>query len=75
MLTDIFGKNGRRIFDGLVDRLLAACRVGMTGVILLRANQQDVNESLGHALRPGLDVHHGVTIDDVLNVALPDVGG
>ena len=43
----------------------------MAGVVLPQANRQDVNESLGGALPPGLDVHYAVTMDDVLKVALP----
>ena len=60
---------------GIRSKVLAACRVGMAGVILPQANRQDVNESLGGALPPGLDVHYAVTMDDVLKVALPDVLG
>ena len=58
---------------GIRSKVLAACRVGLAGVILPQANRQDVNESLGGALPPGLDVHYAVTMDDVLKVALPDV--
>ena len=58
---------------GIRSKVLAACRVGMAGVILPQANRQDVNESRGGALPPGLDVHYAVTMDDVLEVALPDV--
>ena len=60
---------------GIRSKVLAARRVGIAEVILPRANQQDVNQSCGGALRPGLDVHHAVTMDDVLNVVLPDVLG
>ena len=51
----------------------AADRTGMAGVIVPHANRQDVKESFGDSLRPGLDVHYALTMDDVLNVALPDV--
>ena len=60
---------------GIRAKVLAACRVGMTDVILPRANRQDVDESFGNALPTGLDVHYAVTMDDVLNVALPDLLG
>ena len=60
---------------GIRGKVLAAGRVGMTDVILPRANLQDANESFGGALPPGLDVHYAVTMDDVLMVALPDVLG
>ena len=55
--------------------MLAACRVGIAGVILPQANLQDANESFGGALLSGLDVHYADTMDDVLMVALPDVLG
>ena len=58
---------------GIRGKVLAACRVGMAGVILPRANQQDVNESFGGAPPPGFDVHYAAIMDDVLRVALPDV--
>ena len=60
---------------GIRSKVLAACRVGIAGVILPRANRQDVNESFGGALRSGLDVHYAVTMDDVLKVGLSDVPG
>lgn len=60
---------------GIRSKVLAACREGMTDVILPRANRQDLNESFGGALVSGLDVHYAVTMDDVLMVALPDVLG
>ena len=60
---------------GIRSKVLAACRVGIAGVILPQANLQDANESFGGAPPSGLDVHYAVTMDDVLMVALPDVLG
>ena len=55
---------------GIRSKVLAGCREGIGGVILPRANQQDVD-----ILPPGLDIHYAVTMDDSLKVALPDVLG
>ena len=58
---------------GIRGKVLAAGRAGMAGVILPRANEQDVNESFGDTPPPGLDMRYAATMDDVLKAALPDV--
>ena len=60
---------------GIRSKVLAADRAGLAGVIVPQANRQDVNESFGDSLQPCLDVHYALTMDDVLNVALPDALG
>ena len=58
---------------GIRGKVLAAGRAGMAGVILPRANEQDVNESLGDTPPPDLDVRYAATMGDVLQAALPEV--
>ena len=60
---------------GIRPKVLAACREGVTSVILPQANRQDLDESFGGGPPSGLDVQYAVTMDDVLTVALPDVLG
>ena len=54
------------------EKLLVAGHGGMAAVVVPIANRPDVM-SVGDELRREVAVHYAVTIDDVLNVALPGV--
>jgi ATP-dependent Lon protease len=56
---------------GIKEKFLAARRAGVTTVILPADNQQDVEEDLTAEMMEGVSVHYARTIDDVLDVALP----
>ncbi len=56
---------------GIKEKFLAARRAGVTTVILPADNRQDVEEDLTPEMMEGVSVHYARTIDDVLDVALP----
>ena len=58
---------------GIREKVLAACRAGMATVVLPAANEADVGESFPGELPPGISVRYASTMDQVLEVALPDV--
>ena len=58
---------------GIRDKVLAACRSGMATVVLPAANEADVGESFPGGLPAGISVRYASTMDEVLEVALPDV--
>ena len=55
---------------GVKEKVLAARRVGIRGVILPKQNAKNVNEDLTPELRQGLTVHLVSSIDEVLALAL-----
>jgi ATP-dependent Lon protease len=56
---------------GIKEKFLAARRAGVTTVILPADNKQDVEEDLTPEMTEGVAIHFARTIDDVLDVALP----
>ena len=58
---------------GIREKVLGACRAGMTAVILPSANEADIAESFGGELPCGITVHHVREMDEVLESVLPDV--
>ncbi len=58
---------------GIREKTLAACRARMAAVILPAANAADVVESFGDQLPGAIAVRYATTMDDVLEVVLPDV--
>jgi ATP-dependent Lon protease len=58
---------------GIKEKFLAARRAGVTTVILPADNRQDVEEDLTPELMDGVSVHYARTIEDVLDVALPQL--
>ena len=52
------------------DKVLAACRCGLTRVLLPEGNRREVLEELGGALPRALEVHYVTGIDDLLELAL-----
>jgi len=56
---------------GIKEKFLAARRAGVRTVILPADNKQDVEEDLTAEMMEGVSVHYARTIDDVLDVALP----
>ena len=52
------------------DKMLAAHRCGLTGVILPERNRREVLEELGGDLPRALEVHYVTGIDDLLDLAL-----
>ena len=55
------------------EKVLAACRAGMATVVLPAANEPDAGESFPRGLPCGISVRYASTIDEVLEVALPDI--
>ena len=55
---------------GIEEKLLAAHRSGLAGVILPRGNQRDVDEDLGDELRRAVEVHYVTWVDELLALAL-----
>ena len=58
---------------GIRSKVLGACRAGMAGVILPVANKPDIADSFGNETPCGISVHYASTMDEVLELALPDV--
>ena len=58
---------------GIREKLLAASRSGMTAVLLPAANAPDVVDSFGDELPGGITARYATTMDDVIEVVLPDV--
>ena len=58
---------------GIRQKVLAACRAGMAEAVLPAANAADVAECFGRELPGGIRVRYARTMDDVLEVVLPDV--
>ena len=56
---------------GIKEKFLAARRAGVTTVILPADNKQDVEEDLTADMMEGVAIHYARTIEDVLDVALP----
>ena len=55
---------------GIEEKLLAAHRGGLAGVILPRGNQKEVDEDLGEELRRAVEVHYVTRVDELLALAL-----
>ena len=55
---------------GIEEKLLAAHRGGLAGVILPRGNQKEVDEDLGEELRRAVEVHYVTRVDELLELAL-----
>ena len=55
---------------GIAEKLLAAHRSGLAGVILPRGNQREVDEDLGDELRRAVEVHYMTRVDELLELAL-----
>ena len=55
---------------GIKEKLLAAHRGGLAGVILPRGNQKEVDEDLGEELRRAVEVHYVTRVDELLELAL-----
>ena len=58
---------------GIREKVLAACRAGMATVILPAANEPDVGESFPRGLPYGMSVRYASTMDEVIEVVLPEV--
>ena len=54
---------------GIEEKLLAAHRCGLAGVILPRGNERDVDEDLGEELRRTVEVHYVTRVDELLEPA------
>ena len=55
---------------GISEKLLAAHRCGLAGVILARGNEREVDEEVGEALRRAVEVHYVTRVDELLALAL-----
>ena len=55
------------------EKVLAACRAGMTTVILPAANKADVTDIFGDEPPCRITIHYARTIDDVFEVVLRDI--
>ena len=55
------------------EKVMGACRARMTAVILPAANEPDIADSFGNELPCDISVRYARTMDDVLEMALPDV--
>jgi len=58
---------------GIKEKFLAARRAGIETIILPAENRQDVEEDLTPELIEGVDIHYASRIEDVLEVALPQL--
>ena len=58
---------------GIREKVLGACRARMAAVVLPVANEADIAESFGGELPGGITVHYARTMDDVLEMVLPDL--
>ena len=59
---------------GIKEKVLAAKRAGVTTIILPAENQMNVDEDLTKEQIEGLDIHYVKTIEEALQVSLPEVG-
>jgi len=62
---------------GIKEKVLAAHRCGMAGVILPRQNRKQVDEDLGDDLRGAVEIHFVTRIEELLELALrpaPEAG-
>ena len=55
---------------GIAEKLLAAHRCGLAGVILPRGNEREVDEEVGEELRRAVEVHYVTRVDELLALAL-----
>lgn len=55
---------------GIGEKVLAAHRGGLAGVILPRGNQREVDEDLSAELRRAVEVHYVTRVDELLELAL-----
>ena len=55
---------------GIAEKLLAAHRCGLAGVILPRGNEREVDEEVGEDLRRAVEVHYVTRLDELLELAL-----
>ena len=55
---------------GIAEKLLAAHRCGLAGVILPRGNEREVDEEVGEELRRAVEVHYVTRVDELLDLAL-----
>ena len=55
------------------EKVLAACRASMAAMVLPAANEAEIADSFGNELPCGIRVRYARTMDDVLEVALPDI--
>ena len=55
---------------GISEKLLAAHRSGLAGVILPWGNEREVDEELGEELRRAVEVHYVTRVDELLELAL-----
>ena len=55
---------------GIEEKLLAAHRDGLAGVVLPRGNQREVDEELGDELRRAVEVHYVTQVDELLALVL-----
>ena len=60
---------------GIKEKVLAAKRAGVRGVILPAENKMNVQEDLSPEQLENLTVHYVKTIDEALQVSLPAVAG
>ena len=55
---------------GIAEKLLAAHRGGLAGVILPRGNEREVDEEVSEELRRAVEVHYVTRVDELLDLAL-----
>ena len=55
---------------GIAEKLLAAHRCGLAGVILPRGNEREVDEEVGEELRRAVEVHYVTRVDELLDLVL-----
>jgi len=58
---------------GIKEKVLAARRAGLRGVILPKQNEKNINEDISEELRRDLVIHYVTTIDEVLALAFAPV--
>ena len=58
---------------GIREKVLGACRARMTAVVVPSGNEADIAESFGDEPPGGIRVCYARTMDDVLEVVLPDI--
>ena len=58
---------------GIKEKVLAASRAGLRGVILPKQNEKNINEDISEELRRDLVIHYVTTIDEVLALAFAPV--
>ena len=55
---------------GIAEKLLAAHRYGLGGVILPRGNEREIDEEVGEELRRAVEVDYVTRVDELLELAL-----